>query len=174
MLPKGRKTKLAAFGLTPSLIKAGDPEYAQCLYQANKYRKTRMKELATAHGSVSAGVGALVASASLCLAASRYLFQRAAGAPGGADPELLKLAAKLSSDGRQNDLAAWELCAREGAVKRRQAVDSQMTPWDVTDSGKLLDKPGRKTNIQRALAHEESADSEGVSTTVYTDPEVPE
>ena len=43
---KGRKTKLAAFGLNPTIIREGDPQYAAALYQANKYRKTRMKELA--------------------------------------------------------------------------------------------------------------------------------
>lgn len=149
-LPKGRKTKLAAFGLSPTLLAAGDPEYAQCLHAANKYRKVRIKELGDAHGSVSSAVCSLTASAALCLAASRYLFQRAAGE--GGNPDLLKLASKMTSDARQNDLAAWELCARENATRKRLDASIGSTPWALTDGGDELQKPGRKTALERALS----------------------
>jgi len=142
---KGRRTKLAAFGLSPSIIKEGDPEYSVCLYQADKYRRTRMKELQALHGHVSSGAGALLASASLALACSRYLFQRAAT---DGDAATIKMGSQLADSARSNELAAWELAAREGILKRRQEAASTGTPWLQMDTGKA--KPGRKTNEQRA------------------------
>lgn len=151
---KGRKTKLAAFGLSPSIIKEGDPEYSACLYQANKYRKTRMRELAELHGHVSAGAGALLASASLALAASRYLYQRAAK-DGCTDD--LKTASKLADSARQSELAAWELSSREGVLKRRQEASEAGMPWIVKNDGELKAKPGRKTNAERQQRDMEAA-----------------
>ena len=143
---KGRKTKLAAFGLSPAMVKAGDPRYSAALHQANKYRKTRMKEIAQLHGHVSAGVGALLASASLALAASRFLYEAAAQEP---DPQTLKDASKLSDSARQHELAAYELAAREGTLKRRAAMAAEGMPWMLKDNGDELAKPGRKTNVER-------------------------
>ncbi len=148
---KGRKTRLAAMGLSPSIIKAGDPEYASCLDQANKYRKTRMKELAHLHGHVSAGAGALLASASLALAASRFLYQRAA--EGGDQDEsvagYLKTAAKLADSARQSELAAWEMSSREGILKRRQEASEAGQPWLMPGGEGTAHKTGRKTNAER-------------------------
>lgn len=143
---RGRKTKLAAFGLSPSIIKAGTPEYASCLDQANKYRKTRMKELAQLHGHVSAGAGALLASASLALAASRFLYQDAAQ---DGDAATLKQASQLADSARQSELAAWELCAKEGVLKRRMAAADAGMPWMMALDGGEKGKPGRKTNAER-------------------------
>lgn len=143
---KGRKTKLAAFGLSPAMVKAGDPRYSAALHQANKYRKTRMKEIAQLHGHVSAGVGALLASASLALAASRFLYEAAAQEP---DPQTLKDASKLADSARQHELAAYELAAREGTLKRRTAMAAEGMPWMLKDNGDELAKPGRKTNVER-------------------------
>lgn len=143
---RGRKTKLAAFGLSPSIIKAGTPEYASCLDQANKYRKTRMKELAQLHGHVSAGAGALLASASLALAASRFLYQAAAS---DGDASMLKQASQLADSARQSELASWELCAKEGVLKRRMAAADAGMPWLMTNAGEPMPKAGRKTNAER-------------------------
>lgn len=145
---KGRKTKLAAFGLSPSIIKAGDPDYAKCLDQANKYRKQRMKELAKLHGHVSSGAGALLASASLALAASRYLYQRASE---NGDAATLKMASQLADSARQSELAAWEMSAREGVLKRRQEASEAGQPWLLTNAGDPMPKAGRKTNAERLL-----------------------
>mgnify|MGYP001587220004 CR=1 FL=1 len=147
--PTGRKTKLAAFGLSPSIIKAGDPDYAKCLDQANKYRKIRMKELAQLHGHVSAGAGALLASASLSLAASRFLYQNAAQ---DGDPATLKQASQLADSARQCELAAWELAAKEGVLKRRQEASDAGMPWLLTGDGLAKAKTGRKSNAQRQAA----------------------
>lgn len=148
---KGRKTKLAAFGLNPTIIKEGDPRYAAALYQANKYRKTRMKELAQLHGHVSAGAGALLASASLALAASRFLYERYSEKPelGGGELELLKQAGVAADKARACELAAWEMSAREGVLKRRTAMAEQGMPWLQNVDGSDKAKPGRKTNAQR-------------------------
>jgi len=145
---KGRKTKLAAFGLNPTLVRSGDPGYAAALHQANKYRKMRMKELAQLHGHCSAGVGALLASASLALAASRFMYELAAADP---QPQLLKDASKLASEARQNELAAYEVAAREGVLKRRHAADEAGQPWLLNANGDELAKSGRKTNLERNM-----------------------
>lgn len=151
---KGRKTRLAAFGLSPSIIKSGDPRYAAALYQANKYRKTRMKELAQLHGHVSAGAGALLASASLALAASRFLYERYAESVdlGGGELELLKQASGLADKARAAELAAWEMSAREGVLKRKSEMANQGMPWLQNVDGTDKAKPGRKTNAQRQEA----------------------
>lgn len=89
-----------------------------------RYGTHRRRELAAAHGGeISAGVGALVESAALALASSRYLQNQ--GATIG-DPELLKRASSLAAEARQNELAAWELAAREAKARgssRRTALD---------------------------------------------------
>lgn len=144
---KGKKTKLAAFGLSEDVIKAGDPEYATCLDNANKYRKVRMKELARLHGHVSSGAGALLASASLALAASRFLYQKASL---DGDSGLLKQASQLADSARSSELAAWELSSREGVLKRRQESAEAGMPWLARVDGSDRAKMGRKTNEERA------------------------
>jgi hypothetical protein len=111
-----------------------DPAYALALRRASRYRKRRCSELAVTHGYVSAGASGLVASASLALCASRYLYERAAKT---GDPELLKRASSLANDARQNELAAWELCSRESATRPKKAPDllgafRGATPADVS------------------------------------------
>jgi hypothetical protein len=143
---KGRRTKLAAMGLSPGIIKAGDPDYSKTLYQANKYRKVRMKEIAELHGHVSAGVGALLASASLALAGSRFLYQKAAE---DGDSTLLKQASQLAAEAQRHELAAWEIAAKEGVLKRRQETTKTNQPWILTVDGNEKKKVGRKTNEER-------------------------
>lgn len=151
---KGRRTKLAAFGLSPSILASGDPRYASAIRSANKYRKTRMKELAQLHGHVSAGAGALLASASLALAASRFLYERYAEKPdlGGGELELLKQASTLADKARAAELAAWEMSAREGVLKRRTEMANTGMPWLQNVDGTDKAKPGRKTNAERQQA----------------------
>ena len=151
---KGRKTQLACLGLSQKILKGGDPRYRAALYQANKYRKTRMKELAALHGHVSAGAGALLASASLALAASRFLYERYAEEPGlgGGELELLKQASGLADKARAAELAAWEMSAREGVLKRRTEASDAGVPWLQNLDGGDKAKSGRKTNAQRQEA----------------------
>jgi hypothetical protein len=113
----GRRPKLALLGV-PST--STDPRYALALRRAGRYRKRRCSELAAVHGYVSAGAASLVASASLALCASRYLYEVAAET---GDPMTLKQASALANDARQGELAAWELASREAAARPRVEVD---------------------------------------------------
>lgn len=113
----GRRPRLALLGVT---IEGSDPRYALALRRAGRYRKRRVRELYHAHGFVSAGVASLIASASLALSASRYLYEIASET---GDPETLKRASALANDARQNELAAWELAAREGAARPKPPAD---------------------------------------------------
>lgn len=142
-LPRKRRTKLAIMGLGRELLETGDPRYRQCMELADKYRKARTKELATIHGFVSSGTSALLATASLALAASRFLYEKAAE---GGQVDLMSKAAKMADSARQAELAAWELAAREGMVKKKIDAANISAPWVITD-GKA--KPGRKTNAER-------------------------
>jgi hypothetical protein len=95
-------------------LDSSDPRYAKFARWGRSYAAHRRRELALAHGGkISAGVGALVESASIQLAASRFVQVLAAES---ADPALFKQASSLSNDARQNELAAWELAAREAKV----------------------------------------------------------
>lgn len=97
-----------------------DPAFAVYERWGKRYAAHRRGELAKAHGgAISAGVGALVESASLALAASRYL---AALAAQTGDAELFKRSSALANDARQNELAAWELASREAKVRPKSAT----------------------------------------------------
>jgi hypothetical protein len=126
----GRRPKLALLGVS---VDAADPRYALSLRRAGRYRKRRCSEIAAVHGYVSAGASSLIASASLALSASRYLYEVAAET---GDADTLKRASALANDARQNELAAWELAAKEAAA--RPAATDVLPPgfeW-VNDEGK--------------------------------------
>ena len=139
--PKGRKrpirrTKLAVLGIPSGVLDRGNPSYARCLRLASAYRKVRVRELTISHGFVSSGASALLASGAHALAASRYLYEKAAEADGPEMLELLRLAAKLADSTRANELAAWELCSREGVARKRSAALSGGMPWIVPNEEK--------------------------------------
>jgi hypothetical protein len=84
-----------------------------------EWQKARLNELARAHGgSVSRGVGAIVASAAWLYAAGEFAAELAAKA---GDVELFKTAASLTSTARQHELASWELAAREAAARPQES-----------------------------------------------------
>jgi len=150
-LPRNRRGKLAVMGLSKDILSKGDPRYATALRLANKYRKARSTELAVMHGHVSSGASALLASASLALAASRFLYEKFAETSDRDEPNyaLLKQAASLADSARQSELAAWEMSAREGMVKRKLDAQNQGVPW-LRDADGDKAKPGRKTNAERS------------------------
>lgn len=148
--PKGkrrtRRGKLAVLGIPSEALDLGDAAYARCVRLASAYRKTRARELGIVHGYVSSGASALLASAAMALSASRYLYEQAATG-GDKIGELLKTAAKLADSARQNELAAWELCAREAVARKKTDAAAAGTPWLVQDtSGYEKKKPGPKKN----------------------------
>lgn len=120
----GRRPKLARLGLERSELDTTDPEYKKCLNQAESYRKRRVSEFRKVHGYVSVGAMSLIATASLQLAASRYMMKKAIES---GDFGKIKLASGLANDARQNELAAWELASREGGAKAKAA--QKAAPW---------------------------------------------
>lgn len=106
---RARRFKVSRRGFT-GLDKA-DPRYKTFARFGRSYAAHRRREIAAAHGgTISAGVGAMVESAALAMAASRFVSCLAAES---GDPLLFKQASALANDARQNELAAWELAARE-------------------------------------------------------------
>ncbi len=146
-LPRVRKTKIALMGIGKNILDNADPRYKRALLQANSYRRVRAAELATMHGFVSSGASALLATASLALAASRFLYEKVAET---GDITLLRQAAALGDSARQSELAAWEMSAREGAAKRKLDAGKVGLPWLLTDGEKK--KPGRRTDLERNKA----------------------
>ncbi len=142
--PKGkrrvRRGKLAVLGIPSGILDSGHPSYARCIRLAAAYRKTRARELAILHGYVSTGASSLLATASMALAASRFIYEQAAGS-GERMLEMLKVAAKMADSARQNELAAWELCARESLAQKKAVHREQGIPW-VVEPEKA--KPGVK------------------------------
>lgn len=172
-LPRKRKTKLSLLGVSREMLDNGDPRYANALHQANAYRKVRSKELSRIHGHVSSGASSLLASASLALAASRFLYEKFAET---GDFDQLKLAAKLADSSRQGELAAWEMSAREGLVMRRLRDAELGMPWlasgdrrspdGLKKDGTPLLTTGRKTNAERL---QRAKEQEGTPTVTATD-----
>lgn len=142
-LIKGKKTRLAILTIPEEVLDTGDPSYTRALRGANDYRKHRNRELVIAHGYVSAGVNSLLTSAALALASSRYLYEKSAES---ADLALLQQAVKLSAEARQNELAAWELCAREAVARKKAAAAINEVPWYQS---KQEDKPKRRPGRPR-------------------------
>lgn len=92
-----------------------DPGFAPFRKWGRRYAAHRRTELATAHGGqLSAGVSALLETAGEQLAASRYLHAKASEK---GDAALFKQSSALGNDARQNELAAWELAAREAKAR---------------------------------------------------------
>ncbi len=119
----GRKPAIASAGGIP--LDSRDPDYQRMLRWARAYRGHRVRELGVQHGGdLSAGVCAILTSAALDLAASRYL--TALAAKRGSPPMIAKVAAiasKLAMAARQQELTALEIASREAAARPRGPVD---------------------------------------------------
>lgn len=103
------------------------PDYAPFDRWGRRYAIHRRAEIAAAHGGCSAGVGALIESAGAQLGASRYLHAKASET---GDADGFKRASALANDARQNELAAWELAAREGKA-REERDERKPDPWET-------------------------------------------
>jgi hypothetical protein len=91
-----------------------DPAFVPYRKAAADFRRAQVTTLARTVGGGQCGPApsSIVASAAWQLAASRFLFDTAAG-----DAAQLAAASKLANDSRQNLLAAHELCAKEGTAR---------------------------------------------------------
>jgi hypothetical protein len=109
-------------------VDVSSPEFRPFAKWGRRYAAHRRDELARAHGGqISAGVGALVESASLALAASRFAHAKASAT---GDVAMFKMATLLGCDARQHELSAWELASRESKV-RGEAKPAWMTALDA-------------------------------------------
>jgi hypothetical protein len=95
----------------------GDPRLRVHLKRGEQYRRARMRELTQAHGFVSCGVGAMIATEAKMLALGEYFMEL--GSEGEGTPELLLKSASFAKDARTLSLSAWELCAREAVAARK-------------------------------------------------------
>lgn len=123
---KGKKHKLAIMGISTELLERSDPRYKEMLRLANSFRRHRAREMMIAHGYVSAGVNAILANSALSLAASRYIYEKAIET---GDHSFFTMYSKLATDSRQNELSAWELCAREAQARKKAAATMGGVPW---------------------------------------------
>lgn len=122
---RARKLRPGPAGLVG--IDRCSPDFRPFARWGARYAGHRRRELAAAHGgTISAGVGAIVESAALAMAASRYLDHCARQS---GDPELFKQAAQLGQTARQHELAAWELAAREAQARPKAPLEA--APWLV-------------------------------------------
>jgi hypothetical protein len=131
----GGKARAGATRLSRRMGLAGlddDPAFAPYKRAASDFRRAHVMVLARTVGGGHCGPApsSIVASAAWQLAASRFLFDTAAGSP-----EKLTAASRLANDSRQNLLAAHELCAREAAARpeaRETYVDRKRRELDAT------------------------------------------
>lgn len=117
-------------------------------YQA--WLQHRISEYVEAHGMASSGVCALLERAGAAYADSQYL--RALGASKG-DPELLLKAHQLATFARQQELTAFEICAREGRVYREtlNARDrSSLVEAQAADLARAPAQPAKRKRRARS------------------------
>jgi hypothetical protein len=118
---KGGRSRAGTTRLARRMGLAGvelDPAFAPYRRAAADFRRAQVTTLARTVGGGKCGPApsSIIASAAWQLAASRFLFDTAAG-----DPDKLTAASRLANDSRQNLLAAHELCAREAQARPKQA-----------------------------------------------------
>jgi hypothetical protein len=104
---------------------AQQSEFAPYREAAEAFVAAHLAALAVqAGGEVGPGPASMVASAGLQLAASRFVFDKAAGA---GDADGLRVASQLANDSRQNLLSSYELAVRE--AKARSQAPSARPGW---------------------------------------------
>lgn len=137
-LPKRRQSKLptrrktGVLDIIPDHVVSDKGQQARALLYAtanNEYREMnrswtltwlrhRMREYVNIHGYASSGVCALLERAAEQYADSDYL-RATAASKGDPDPTSLKQASQHAANARSHELAAWELAAREGVMRRQ-------------------------------------------------------
>lgn len=139
----GKKHKLAIMGISEELLERSDPRYREMLRLANSFRRHRAREMMIAHGYVSAGVNAILSNSALSLAASRYIYEKAIET---GEISFFTMYSKLATDSRQNELSAWELCAREAMARKKAAATMGGVPW-LTQGPPKRGKVGRPRKV---------------------------
>src|SRR5690606_8732628 len=112
---KDKRLKTGPRGALAKLEAQGDEAWKAALRWGRRYSSHRRKELCTAHGAVSAGVGTIIESAADLMADARYWRARAISE---GSPDFSKLSASLRAQARGCERDAWELCARESLARK--------------------------------------------------------
>ena len=100
---------------------------------AEEFVSHHLTELArSAGGAVGPAPSTMVASAALQLAGSRYAWDKFATT---ADASWMKLGSQLSTDSRQNLLAAYELAVREGEARAKTRAHDPLANFMNERSG---------------------------------------
>ncbi|MBK8994610.1 MAG: hypothetical protein IPM35_02515 [Myxococcales bacterium] len=94
---------------------ACDPRFSPHNHRRLEWLRGRTSEHQRAHGGVSRGVGAMLASAAWLYAGGEFAAEL--GAERG-DVSLFEVAARLTAQARSHELGAWELGAREAVARR--------------------------------------------------------
>jgi hypothetical protein len=136
---KAKRPKLATLGVDVGKIDVKHPKYRAALRRAEGYVDRRSKELSKMFGGCSAAVGAILGTASLQLAAARFLTEVAAERSDeiGVFLELQKIIGKLGDGAARNEILAYELCAKEAGLKAKAVKDQPA--WLVSKGPEALD-----------------------------------
>ncbi len=132
-----KKPRLVMLGIPLDRIDIQDQELMSYLRKAEYYLKRRSRELCAMFGYTSAGVNGVLSSAALQLAHSKYLSVKATEAGlnntgenilrNGDYLKYMTLSTTLQNAARSNELAAYELCAKEAGVAKTQ--HSKAAEW---------------------------------------------
>ena len=140
---KGGKAKAEAdrFRRLLGLVELSDDhEYAPYLRLAHEHRDAHSIAVASnvGGGQLSPGVLGIIATASLDLAASRYMYDRGARA---CDPRLLGQAAQIADRSRTALLTAHELAAREATARPRDPAAAHRAVFEAFGSSATKERP---------------------------------
>ncbi len=102
---------------------ACDPRFSPHNHRRLEWLRGRTTEHQRAHGGVSRGVGAMLASAAWLYAGGEFAAELAAE---GGDVSLFEVAARLTAQARSHELGAWELGAREAVARRAAEQQAQL------------------------------------------------
>lgn len=140
----GRKPKMLSMGLVKD-ADPGDPRYKNALRSARQYLKKRKQDYQIAFGFVSSGVMGILASASMALCASRYLYEKAYIASEPENFELMKQGAKHADSAMRMELAAWEMASRESVLANKRMVNQGVPIWMQNEADQMAKgKPASK------------------------------
>jgi hypothetical protein len=120
-IARRRKARVGITGALHALEATATPEWQAVRRAGRRAARHRIGEFALAHGAdLSSGVCGLIYEAAEMRADAAYLRARAAA---DNNPDLLKLAAAISTSARQSERDAWEFAVRE--AEARGSVEDQ-------------------------------------------------
>lgn len=117
------KVRSGPRGVLATLEAKSSPEWRAARRWGRRAAQHRIREYARAHGELSSGVCRLLAESAELGADASYLRARAASDD---NPDLLRVAAQLSSRAGQAERDAWALATLESA---KHAPKADGTPW---------------------------------------------